>query len=64
MATMCPLDSDDVMAPPHQIALPDRGDGVAYALRDSFRGMTNDIPTDMIALLAAIDIPHTFSVRD
>lgn len=64
MATICPPDPKFVMAPAHEIALPDRGDGVACALRDSFKGVNNDIPSDMMALLAAIDLPRAFSARD
>lgn len=60
----CPPDPDDVPARSHDIALPDRSDGVACALRDSFEGMSNDIPNDMVALLAAIDLPRAVSVRD
>jgi hypothetical protein len=64
MASICPPEPDNLMAQAHEIALPDRGDGVACALRDSFKGVTDDIPGDMMALLAAIDLRRAFSVRD
>jgi hypothetical protein len=48
----------------HAIALPERGDGVACALRESFWSTGDDVPADMMTLLAAIDMPYAFSVRD
>jgi hypothetical protein len=64
MATICPPDPYFVTAHAHEIALPDRGDGVACALRESFKGVGDDLPADMMALLAAIDMPRMFSARD
>ncbi len=54
MATLCPPETETLTA--HVIALPYRGDGVAWALRNSYL-LRTDLPADMAALLAAIDAP-------
>ena len=57
MATQFPPAPAILMANPHEIALPYRGDGVACALRQTYQTDDGHIPTDMLLLLTAIDEP-------
>ncbi len=55
MATTYPVRSNGVPVHPHRVALPYRGDGVAYALCETYAPDHDGVPADMLALLAAID---------
>jgi hypothetical protein len=55
MAKQVHIAREAMMAHPHQIALPYRGDGVARALHDAFDPDDHVVPRDMRLLLAALD---------
>lgn len=57
MATQYHTAHEVLTAHPHDVALPYRGDGVACALRDTYAPDHDQIPGDMLMLLAAIDDP-------
>jgi hypothetical protein len=61
MATQFPTVSEAITAHPHDVALPYRGDGVAWALRQTYQPDEHHLPLDMLCLLAAIDEPLVVS---
>lgn len=42
----------------HEVALPERGDGIARALQISYPPKHGRLPADMLRLLAEIDAPR------
>ena len=61
MATQYHTAPEALTVHPHDVALPYRGDGVAWALRQSFQTDADPVPLDMLQLLAAIDEPLVVS---
>jgi hypothetical protein len=57
MATQFPTAPEALTAHSHEVAMPYRGDGVACALRATYRPDDDGIPPDMLRLLATIDEP-------
>jgi hypothetical protein len=57
MATQYPTVREALTVRPHDVALPYRGDGVAWALRQTYTVDEDHVPLEMIRLLAVIDDP-------
>lgn len=54
MAKQYPTAREALTVRSHRIALPYRGDGVACALHQTYQADQDDLPLEMIQLLAAI----------
>lgn len=63
MATQSHIARKGLTMHSHDVALPYRGDGVAYALRQTYQADKDHVPLDMIRLLAAIDDRLIVSAR-
>jgi hypothetical protein len=61
MATQFLPAHDVLTASSHEVALPYRGDGVAWALRQTYQAQGEPIPPDMLRLLLTIDEPLALS---
>jgi hypothetical protein len=61
MAMQYPTAPEALTAYPHDVAMPYRGDGVAFALRHTYPPEQECIPPDMLRLLTAIDEPLVVS---